>query len=117
MRRRRLLVPVQGFQVVAHELLVETWGADAGLVGLRRPEARGVRCQQLVDQDEFSGAVEAEFELGVGDDDVARARMRRSVSIDFERDAPDIRRVLPPEQFYDRLELDVLVVLARGRFR
>ena len=91
-RRRRLLVPVQRFQIVAHELLVETRRTDAGFVGGNRPEARRVRRQHLVDQHQIAGLVDAELELGVGDDDVARAGMRGGEDVERQRDAPDCSR-------------------------
>ena len=45
--RRRLLVPVQRLEVVAHELLVEGGRADALAIGVRRPEARGIAASAL----------------------------------------------------------------------
>src|SRR5882762_8660471 len=75
MRSRRLLVPVQRLEIVAHELLVETRRTDPGLVGFHRPEAGRVGSQGLVDQEKISRLVGTEFELGVGDDDVPRQRV------------------------------------------
>src|SRR5215469_1837695 len=40
LRTRRLLVPVERFQVVAHELLVEAGRADPYTVAVRGPKAR-----------------------------------------------------------------------------
>ena len=82
MRRGRLLVPVQRFQIVAYELLVETRRTDAGLIRCHRPEAGGVGGERLVDQQEIARLVDAEFELRVGDDDVAGAGV-------FARRMPD----------------------------
>src|SRR6187399_621620 len=66
-RHRWLLVPANRFQVVAHELLVEARLRTAGGVRVARPEARGIRCQRFVDQDNLAlvRSVEhpAEFEL------------------------------------------------------
>ena len=56
-RRRRAapdrarLVPVERLELVAHELLVEARLALAGLVVVRRPEARRVGREHLVDED------------------------------------------------------------------
>src|SRR5580700_4498277 len=75
LRPRRLLVPVEGLQVVAYELLVETRRAHARAIAVRRPEARGVRRQHFIDERESALAVDAEFELGVGDDDGAAGRV------------------------------------------
>ena len=66
-RRGRRLVPVECFEIIAHELLVKTGLWPARLVMIRRPEPGRVRSQRLVDQDGL--AVEnAELELRVGDD-------------------------------------------------
>src|ERR1700736_3682343 len=84
-RARRLLVPVEGLQVVAHELLVETRRAHARAIAVRGPEARGVRRQHFVDEREYALAVDAEFELGVGNDDAAAARVFGREPVQCER--------------------------------
>src|SRR5436190_17882020 len=48
------LVPIERFEVIADELLVKTGLALARLVLIRRPEARGIGSQHLINQDEFS---------------------------------------------------------------
>jgi hypothetical protein len=45
--------------------------ALADLVLVRGPEARAVWSEDLVDEHDLAGLVEAELELGVGDDDAA----------------------------------------------
>jgi hypothetical protein len=45
--------------------------ALANLVLVRGPEARAVGGEDLVDEHDLAGLVEAELELGVGDDDAA----------------------------------------------
>jgi hypothetical protein len=45
--------------------------ALADLVLVCGPEARAVRSEDLVDEHDLAGLVEAELELGVGDDDAA----------------------------------------------
>src|SRR5579862_9360716 len=62
------LVPGERLEVVAHVLLVEARRARADTVGIGGPEARGVRGEHLVDEREGAGLVDAELELGVGDD-------------------------------------------------
>ena len=79
-RRRGLLalaVPAGGRrgQPVADELLVVGRLGAARLPLVGGPEAGGVRGQHLVGEDQASSPVEAELELGVGQDD-ARARGR-----------------------------------------
>ena len=61
---------MDGFQIVANVLFVERRLRAARLVGSARPEARGIRSEHLVGQDELV-AQEAEFEFCVGDDDAA----------------------------------------------
>ena len=112
-----ILVPVQRFEIVAHELLVETRRADAGFVGGHRPEARRIRRQHFVDQDQIAGLVGAELELGVRDDDVARAGMRGGEDVERQRDPADALGVLASDRLDDGGEVDVLIVLAGGRLR
>src|SRR5262245_47683952 len=73
---RRLLVPANRLEVVAHELLVEARlrAARTPLVG--GPETRGVGRHHLVDENELLARCDAELELGVGEDDAARLGMR-----------------------------------------
>jgi len=49
---------------------------------VRRPEAGGVRGQDLVDQVETAGLVLAELELGVGDDDAPGAGIIGALGVD-----------------------------------
>src|SRR6266702_1267774 len=58
-----------GVEIVAQRLLVEARLRLAGFVDVDRPEPRAVRRHHLVDQDDASIPVAAEFEFGVGDDD------------------------------------------------
>ena len=67
---RRLLVPADALEVVAHVLLVERRLRLAGRILIGGPEARGIRRKRFVDPDEFL-AEQAEFEFRVGDDDAA----------------------------------------------
>src|SRR4051794_4132511 len=78
LRPRGSLVPVERFQIVADELLVEGGRAYAFLICVRRPETRGVRRQDFVDERQRAVGALRELELGVGDDDAAFARMFRS---------------------------------------
>src|SRR5713226_6719598 len=50
--RRQLIdrLPVKTFEIVAHILLVERRLRLTGLVTVGRPEARRIRCQDFVDQ-------------------------------------------------------------------
>ena len=88
-RHRRLLVPPDLFQVVAHELLVEARLPVARLVLGPRPEARRVGRQHFVDEHDIGRRIaradQAELELRVGDDDALRLGVRRAPAVDFER--------------------------------
>src|SRR5438093_6061521 len=78
-RRRRcvavpLPLPLQTRQVIAQRLLVEARLRASRLVAVRRPEARRVGREDLVDHEEPPVRARAELELRVGDDGAAWAR-------------------------------------------
>src|SRR4029434_5935180 len=50
MRRGRGFVPVEGLQIIAHKLLIETRWADADAIFIRRPDTRRIRSETVVDQ-------------------------------------------------------------------
>src|SRR5687768_8923291 len=52
-RHRRLLVPLDVFEIVAHELFVEAGDAVAGRVRGPRPEARRIGREHLVDENDL----------------------------------------------------------------
>src|SRR6056297_803741 len=85
MRSRCCLVPVEGFEVIPHELLVEAWRAGAEAPVRDRPETGTVGRQDLVDQKQMTLFVKSEFELGVGDDDSAIARPGSRTAVDRQR--------------------------------
>jgi hypothetical protein len=82
------------------------------LVG--RPEAGRVRRQHLVDEDEAPGVVEAELELGVGDDDAAGQGIGGGVAVDAEGHVPDLPGEVLADEVGGVAEAHVLVVLADG---
>src|SRR4029077_4784345 len=68
-RNRRLLVPLDGLEVVADELFVEARLGATGLVDILRPEPRGVRRQDFINEDQPIlrapwARQNAEFEFG-----------------------------------------------------
>ena len=69
---RRLLVPVQGLQVIAYKLLVEARRTGARRIGVSRPEARRVRGKQLIDKGQSAIVIQTKLELGIRDDNAAR---------------------------------------------
>src|SRR5262249_40391166 len=92
LRRRRLLVPVERLEVIAHELLVVGGRGDADAVRIPGPEARGVGREHLVDQDELVLCVQPEFELGVRNDDPARGGVLRGLLVEPDADVADLAR-------------------------
>ena len=54
--------------------------------------------------------VEAELELGVGDDDAARQRVGGRLAVEAQRGVAHLRRQCGAEHLFDRGEVDVLVV-------
>ncbi|KAH0533524.1 hypothetical protein FGG08_007693, partial [Glutinoglossum americanum] len=108
-----VLVELDAFEVVAHELLVEAvLGAARGVAG-RRPEAAGVRGQHLVGEDHRTGGlVETELELGVGDDDALAGRVFAGGGVQLDRLGLDLVRVDLADQAHGFIRMDVEVVLA-----
>src|SRR3954463_6913557 len=94
--RGRLAVPAAGaalgVEVIAQRLLVEARLRLSRAIGVRRPEPRTVRRHHLVDQDDATGLVPAEFEFGVGDDDAPTAGDPLAEAIDAPRHALELRR-------------------------
>src|SRR5512138_1685428 len=112
MRAGRPLVPIQSFEVVAHELFVEARRAFTHPIGIDGPESGRVWRQCLVDEREMSGLVQPELELRIRDDDPARERMLRRERIERERGRSYLLRDAAPDECNDALVVDVFVVLA-----
>src|SRR4051812_3608389 len=113
LRRRRRLVPAGAGRPVAHELLVEARLRAARLVCVRRPEARGVRGEHLVADDDATGLVTTELELRVGQDDPALARVVGRERVELDREpAQFLERLAVAEDLGGTVEVDVLVVVA-----
>src|ERR1700712_39324 len=95
-RRRGLAVPAAvaalGVEVIAQRLLVEARLRLSRTIGIRGPEPRTVGRHHLVDQDDATGLVAAEFEFGVGDDDALLAADPLAEGIDVARHLPQLRR-------------------------
>src|ERR1051326_6165029 len=68
--RGRSLVPVECLQIIAHELFVETRRTLSNGVLILWPEARRIRCEAFVDQQQLS-INGAEFKFGICNDDAA----------------------------------------------
>ena len=79
----RGFVPIEGFEIIADELLVVARGASAGRAGFLRPEARGVGGEAFVYEENLV-ARQAELEFGIGHDDPARGGFRASVFIEVK---------------------------------
>src|SRR5713226_2181514 len=117
-RRRGFAVPAAGaafrVEVIAQRLLVEARLRLAGPVGVGGPEPRTVGGHHLVDQDNSSIAVPAEFEFCVGDDDALVAAEFFSKPIDRAAHALQRVRHLVAENLAHARNRDVLVVAGLG---
>src|SRR5690606_24335534 len=102
--------PVQGFQVVAHDLLVVARRAGADLVLVRRPVARGVGGEHLVHHVQAAVGVGAELELGVGQQDPALGRVGGGVLVQAQGGVADLFGQVGAGQLDRGVEVDVLVV-------
>src|SRR5215469_18687463 len=117
LRPGRLLVPVEGFEIIAHELLVEARRAGAGAVGVGGPEPRGVGRERLIDQRQRAALIDAELELGVGNDDAAARGVRRRKLIERDGGVADTGRERRADELLHLRERDVLVVFTGARLR
>jgi len=66
---RRRLVPVERLEIVAHVLFVERRRTHADAIRIGGPEARRIRGQDFIDQDEILSLVQPELKLRIGNDD------------------------------------------------
>src|SRR5579859_2342659 len=110
-RRGRVAVPPGRGRPVAHVLLVEARLAPAGRILVGGPEARGVRRAHLIAEGQGAVPVEAELELGVGQDDPPLAGVLGGELVDRDRDLAHPLGQLPvAHELGCTLEVDVLVV-------
>src|SRR5690349_5697167 len=109
----RILVPVEGLEVIADELLVEAGLALAGFIFAGGPEARGIGRQHLVDQDELA-LEETKFKLRVRYDDAALAGVIAAGLVDLQAQVARLRGDGVTDDLLRALERDVLVVAFLG---
>ena len=89
-RHGRLLVPMDLFQVVADELLVEARLRPPGVILVLRPVARGIGCQNLVAENDL--AVElSELELRIRKSEAAGKRVLTGARENIERQIAELR--------------------------
>src|SRR6185369_13063483 len=115
-RARRALVPVQRFQVITHDLLVETGRTDAHPVLVSGPEAGRIRRKHFVDEYQLAIWRQAELELRVSDDDAAPRGMRGGEVVQRERRIAHQYRQIVTDATGRLIEGDVLVVIAHRGF-
>ena len=108
-----------GLEPVADELLVEGRLTVAGLVTFGGPETAAVGSQHLVAQNDIALFVEAELELGVGDDDAAGPCVLSALFIEGDGAVAELLGILLSlsgellfQNLYALLEADVLVMIA-----
>ena len=94
----RSLVPAERLRVVADELLVERGLRAAGLVLVGRPEARGVRREDLVSEDDRPVVGEPELELRVGDDDPRSSSGLGGGRVELDRDPLQLGEALVADE-------------------
>lgn len=109
----RLLVPRQGFEVVADELLVETRLAAPGFVAVGWPESRGVWREDFVDEEKNTVA-EAELKFCVGDNNAVFSGMIAGVSVEPETNEADLLGEIGADQALSFFEGDIFVVTLGG---
>ena len=117
LRQRRCggrLVPVEGFQVVAQELLVEAGLGASRAVVVLWPEAAGIGGEAFIDDNQLPVA-DAEFELRVGDDDAAACGNLPCLAVDVNGCLAGLFRNVLPAQFHHLFKGDVFVVVAELR--
>src|SRR5439155_26615742 len=101
------------FQIIADELLVETWLAAARLILVSRPEAGGIRREDLVDQDQLSIAL-PEFKFRIGDDDAALAGVFARGDVNLQAGVAGLFRHAGSDDFACLLERDIFIVASLG---
>ncbi len=102
---------MDGFEVVADELLIEGGLRAAGGVGRGWPVARGIGSEDLVGEGDLS-VDEAELELGVGEDEAFAGGVRGGAVVDIEGEQTKGVGVGEADDGFDLAEGDVLVVAA-----
>ena len=109
-RRGGRLAPVEGLEVVAHELLVEARRTDAFLVLVDGPEPGGVGGEHLIHEVQHTVLVKPEFKLGVGHDDALLQGVGRGLVVEGQADATNLVGMLLANACHHLLKRDVLVV-------
>ncbi len=87
----------------------------AGLIAVGGPEARGVRRAHLIADGQGAVGVQAELELGVGEDDPVGAGVIGGVLVEGQRDIADsLGQRAVADQLGGAVEVDRLVVTHLG---
>src|SRR5579864_5775866 len=83
-RRWAGLVPTGALEPIADVLFVERGLGITGLIAVGGPKARAIRRQHFVDEQDLAGRQRSPFELRVGDQDAATARVTGGMAVDFD---------------------------------
>ena len=111
-----MLVPLNGFQVIAHELLVEAWRAAVrGVVG-SRPKSGGIRCEAFVNEHHFV-VEDTELELGICNDDPALRGVGPAMFVEFDSPLSNLEGNVVAEKSAALAPADVLVMTRVGLSR
>ena len=97
-RRRRLLVPLERKQIIAHKLLVEALLDNAYLIAVLRPEPGGIGRKHLIDKNDLA-VEDAELQLGVRNDDALRLGDLAGLAVDGQRIGTDLFGNVLSDQF------------------
>src|ERR1039457_5826316 len=110
---RRSLVPIQHFEVIADELFVEARLRLARYVRVGGPEARAVRRERFVDEEQLV-TIETKFEFRVGDDDAALGGVIAGEAVEREGNVPDLFGERLANNLGAAVKIDVLIVARLG---
>src|SRR5438874_5252759 len=81
-RRRRRLLPIEGFEIIADKLFVEARRTSPSNVLIGRPETRRIRRQTFVNQNQFA-VYNSKFEFSVGNNNSVPSGMVPALCINL----------------------------------
>src|SRR5437588_1264183 len=110
---RRVLVPPNGFEVIAHKLLIVGELRSARTIALGRPEARGVGSKYFICKRDIL-VNDAKLKLGVCDDDATILSMFARERVDAKRQVAQLFCRVAANNSHHFREGDIGVVPAAG---
>src|SRR4051795_7309079 len=110
---RRVLVPPNGFEVIAHKLLIVGELRSARTIALGRPEARGIGSEYFISKRD-AAIDHAKLKLRVRDDDAAVLSMFACEQIDAKRQVAQLFCRIAANNTHHLREGNVCVMSAAG---